>query len=218
MSRIYPAANSKTSPELVGECGRSSPSIFTVWKRSSMNLQGTDGFSVFDEHGQLAFRVDNYSRKIGGCGDLVLMDGAGNTLLTLAPEVLSMQRVWNAYEGDCTGGGRLFSVTKPWKFPTCLCLCLMSTFHGGVEPEVEAEVFMGDSRWPEYSVEGSFERRSCCVRKMSTGDVVAKISRKKVNPTVLLEEEVFSLVVQSGLDNGFIMGLIVVLDRICCGL
>ncbi|KAK4748149.1 hypothetical protein SAY87_014735 [Trapa incisa] len=224
MSRIHPTFNCNRTKELFGEGHRSGPSVFTVWKRSSMSFQGTDGFTVFDEYGGLAFRVDNYSRKIGGClGDgLVLMDGTGDALLTLAPKVLSMQRVWNAYGGDCTGGGRSrafrqFSVREPWKFP--ILAGLKSKCQGGAEPEVKAEVFIGDARWPEYSVEGSFRRRSCCIRRRSTGDVIAKISRKsaRANPRVMLEDEVFSLVVQPGLDNGLIMGLIVILDRICSG-
>ncbi|KAF5941080.1 hypothetical protein HYC85_022247 [Camellia sinensis] len=38
--------------------------VLTVWKRSSMSFQGTDGFTVFDSSsGRLVFRVDNYSRK-----------------------------------------------------------------------------------------------------------------------------------------------------------
>jgi len=59
--------------------------VLTVWKRSSMSFQGTDGFTVFDPHGTLVFRVDNYSRK-NGYG-LVLMDGVGNALLSLKPKV-----------------------------------------------------------------------------------------------------------------------------------
>nr|CAB3488907.1 unnamed protein product [Digitaria exilis] len=33
------------------------PAVYTVWKRSSMGFQGTDGFSVYDADGALAFRV-----------------------------------------------------------------------------------------------------------------------------------------------------------------
>lgn len=62
----------------------SPPSVLTVWKRSSMSFQGTDGFTVFDHRGTLTFRVDNYSRRSGG---LILMDGAGRALLTLKPQV-----------------------------------------------------------------------------------------------------------------------------------
>lgn len=60
----------------------------TVWKRSSMSFQGTDGFTVFDQRGRLAFRVDNYSRNNRHLkGGLLLMDGAGKALLTLKPQV-----------------------------------------------------------------------------------------------------------------------------------
>jgi uncharacterized protein YxjI len=51
-----------------------------------MGFQGTDGFSVYDAAGALAFRVDNYLRcnKIFA-GELLLMDGQGAPLLTLRP-------------------------------------------------------------------------------------------------------------------------------------
>lgn len=67
--------------------------VLTVWKRSSMTFQGTDGFTVIDSSGGLAFRVDNYSRKEcrggggGGGRGVVLMDGHGKPLLTLKPQV-----------------------------------------------------------------------------------------------------------------------------------
>ena len=61
---------------------------YTVWKRSSMGFQGTDGFSVYDAAGALAFRVDNYSRRRKiFVGELLLMDGQGSPLLALRPQV-----------------------------------------------------------------------------------------------------------------------------------
>ncbi|PKI41014.1 protein LURP-one-related 5-like [Punica granatum] len=228
MSRIHPAVTNKSSELLreIHEGGRCDsnqcPSKFTVWKKSSMSFEGTDGFTVFDEYGRLTFRVDNYSRKNdrtgGGGGGLVLMDGSGKALLTLRPKGLSMQRGWNAYGGDCTGRGqsrkfRLFSMRKSLAIPF---LDYNSSYKDEAKPELEAEVFIGGSRGPEFRIEGSFRRRNCCIRRTSTGEIVAKISRKRVNPKVLLSNEVFSLVVQPGLDNGLIMGFIVVLDRICC--
>ena len=85
MSRVHPVLSKKT-PILEEEDGSSS--VLTVWKKSSMSFQGTDGFTVFDSTGRLAFRVDNYSRK-NSCvkGGLVLMDGAGRPLITLKPQV-----------------------------------------------------------------------------------------------------------------------------------
>ena len=104
MSRIHPTTNKCQDLSIKGassgvdihnagddaiSTNPSCPSaVLTVWKRSSMTFQGTDGFTVFDQHGKLAFRVDNYSRKKGHVkGGLVLMDGAGKALLTLKPQV-----------------------------------------------------------------------------------------------------------------------------------
>lgn len=81
MSRIHPS-ESNCNNLLRNE--KASPCALTVLKRSSMSFHGTDGFTVFDENGGLAFRVDNYSRKNHG---LVLMDGPGTPLLTLKPQV-----------------------------------------------------------------------------------------------------------------------------------
>jgi hypothetical protein len=64
------------------------PALYTVWKRSSMGFQGTDGYSVYDAAGALAFRVDNYSRRRKiFVGELLLMDGQGSPLLALRPQV-----------------------------------------------------------------------------------------------------------------------------------
>ena len=54
-----------------------------------MGFQGTDGFSVYDAAGTLAFRVDNYARRPKAfAGELLLMDGRGAPLLSLRPQVL----------------------------------------------------------------------------------------------------------------------------------
>lgn len=96
MSKIHPAEKRCSSEDdLFLKDGdgfqherRRNPCMLTVWKRSSMTFQGTDGFTVFDTHGRLVFRVDNYSRKNRYAGGgLILMDGVGNALLTLKPQV-----------------------------------------------------------------------------------------------------------------------------------
>jgi hypothetical protein len=67
---------------------QSAATVYTVWKRSSMGFQGTDGFCVYDAAGSLAFRVDNYSRSRKlFAGELLLMDGHGAPLLALHPQV-----------------------------------------------------------------------------------------------------------------------------------
>ncbi|KAF8007586.1 hypothetical protein BT93_K1554 [Corymbia citriodora subsp. variegata] len=196
-----------------GGGGIPGPSKLTVWKKSSMSFQGTDGFTVFDQRGRLVFRVDNYSRRgqcaSGGGGGLVLMDGVGNALLTLRPQVLSMQCQWHAYKGENSYGKRtpdlrVFSMRRS-----------SLLFHNN---KSEAEVFLGGcgkhGQAPDFTIEGSFTRRNCIIRS-STGEIAAKISRKRVNTTVLLGDDVFSLVVQPGFDPELAMAFVVILDRIC---
>ncbi|KAK4773093.1 hypothetical protein SAY87_028112 [Trapa incisa] len=226
MSRIHPAStNSNTKRFLAAKVGVDghegiSPSLseLTVWKRSSMTFQGTDGFTVFDRSGSLAFRVENYSRRTmsGEGGGLVLMDGAGNALLTLKPKQMwSIRGQWNAYRGESYRSGEI-PIKK-------LKLFSMRRGPRGLfsSSEAEAEVLLcGDAastsqhREPDFRIEGSFERRSCCIRS-SSGETVAKISRKRVNNGgVVLENDVFSLAIKPGFDAKMVMGFVVVLDRI----
>ncbi|XP_068669473.1 protein LURP-one-related 12-like [Aristolochia californica] len=201
MSKIHPTENSCAVKSQVLESNK--PLVLTVWKKSSMAFQGTDGFSVFDKDGRLAFRVDNYTRKTGG---LVLMDGGGRALLTLKPRMLSMHDQWNGFEGDgysktCTKTP-LFSMNKKSILQT----------------SDEIEVFMGSCRnrtsSPDFRIDGCFRRRHCKIRE-GNGKVVAEICRKKVNTTILLSEDVFSLIVRPGFSSELIMAFIVVMDRIC---
>lgn len=224
MSRIHPAYQNRChdmltvkerSEEDAQAQARPRPSVLTVWKRSSMTFQGTDGFTVFDHHGRLAFRVDNYSRKsccITG-GELVLMDGAGNALLTLKPQVLSMQYQWNAYRGEdkmgksrsskvfsMRSGSRLFHSSKD----EAIVMMGATTKHGQTD----------QSQTPDFRIEGCFRRRNCKI-KSSAGATVAKIARKRVNNRILLGDDVFSLAVQPGFDTQLIMAFVIILDRIC---
>lgn len=62
------------------------PATLTVWKKSL--LFNCKGFTVFDAKGNLVFRVDKYDKS--NKGEIVLMDGAGNPLLTIRRKVKSI--------------------------------------------------------------------------------------------------------------------------------
>uniref|UniRef100_A0A251SIR1 Putative tubby C-terminal-like domain-containing protein n=2 Tax=Helianthus annuus TaxID=4232 RepID=A0A251SIR1_HELAN len=227
MSRIHPSSSSenKISNDPVKVSSSPKLTTLTVWKRSSMSFQGTDGFTVYDGHGRLAFRVDNYSRNNGwSCATneaataLVLMDGSGRPLLTLKPQIFSFQSQWNgcAYREDHKGSSNkdrtIFLMRRP-----------SSTFFGRTrnqESQCEAEVFFSHHTEPEYRIEGSFWNRNSRIRSIARGEVVAKIIRKRASGgsssrTMVLSEEVFSLVVSPGFDPQLIMAFVVILDRIC---
>ncbi|KAI4374247.1 hypothetical protein MLD38_012261 [Melastoma candidum] len=206
MSRVHPNCGDEIRCVVSGH--GDVPSSFTVWKKSSMSFQGTDGFTVFNQKGGLVFRVDNYSRnKNLSDGDgLVLMDGVGNVVLTLRPRGFSLRRQWNAYRGEY----RVFVMKKRLR-----SLLTKNTKDEPVDIFLQGSLRSDQS--PEYLVEGSFASRNCIVRRKADGALVARISRKwvKSTPTVVLANDVFSLVIQPGFDTGLVMGFVLVLDRIC---
>ncbi|KAF0918573.1 hypothetical protein E2562_025165 [Oryza meyeriana var. granulata] len=66
ISRIHPSERETRARQDEAAGASAAPpraAVYTVWKRSSMGFQGTDGFSVYDAAGTLAFRLDNYSRR-----------------------------------------------------------------------------------------------------------------------------------------------------------
>ncbi|KVI11239.1 LURP1-like domain-containing protein [Cynara cardunculus var. scolymus] len=235
MSKIHPSENQSGSCRLLCDHNHvdratSKHATLTVWKRSSMNFQGSDGFTVYDHHGSLAFRVDNYSRNshfirngwscsslAANCGSsgsgspsggaLVLMDGSGRPLITLKPQIFSIQSQWNGciYREDDNGSSkfdrRIFTMKKP---PSSV-LTLGRTYNQ--QAQCEAEVFF-TRKQPEYRIEGSFWNRNCKIRSTGNGEVAAKITRKRTN-TIMLNEEVFSLVVKPGFDPQLIMSFVV---------
>uniref|UniRef100_A0A803QHI2 Uncharacterized protein n=1 Tax=Cannabis sativa TaxID=3483 RepID=A0A803QHI2_CANSA len=161
---------------------------------------------------RLVFRVDNYSRKNSYVkGGLVLMDGTGKPLLTLKPQVFSIQYQWNAYKGSeessPTKSSKVFSMRSK-----------SSLLFTNMDKNAEAEVFFerrdddqdqdqdqkNSQQNPDFRIEGCFWRRNCKIRNRN-GEVVAHIARKKVNDRVLLGDDVFSLVVQPGVDAKLIM-------------
>ncbi|KAM0842007.1 hypothetical protein ACQ4PT_058644 [Festuca glaucescens] len=232
MSRIHPNAEASRRRLLLRDApgGAAASACYTVWMRSSMGFQGTDGFSVYDAGGALAFRVDNYSRRRKiFAGELTLMDGHGAPLLSLRPQIISMHDQWNCYKVPEEGqtkrarSQQLFSMRK--------CSVLQSNR--------EAQVYMSSAcsattttttspasdpgppghQAPSFWIEGCFRRRSCKVRRGGDGQEVARIARKKAGPAaaspLTLGDDVFSLVVQPDADCAMIMALVVVLDRIC---
>lgn len=116
---------------------------------------------------------------------------------------------WNVYSTEeCTNDGSqlpIFSVRR--------CAILQNTD--------SLEVFIGCSNTnsnklrPTFTIDGCFENR-CCRVIDSNGREVAKISRKTTSGEVpvMLSDDVFSLILQPGVECQIIMALLVIMDRI----
>lgn len=93
MTKVHPNAPSAITTALAEElpnpachCLSSAPqpTVLTVWKKSL--LFNCDGFTVFDDKGNLVFRVDNYYDS-SNRAEIVLMDASGNSLFTIRRKV-----------------------------------------------------------------------------------------------------------------------------------
>ncbi|AQK57069.1 Protein LURP-one-related 2 [Zea mays] len=231
-TRVHPsdAVGGRATAASSGLQGQA-PAVYTVWKRSSMGFQGTDGFSVYDATGSLAFRVDNYSRRRKlFAGELLLMDGRGAPLLALRPQILSMRDQWNCYRatseepsGDNDQSFRRRRRQQQLFFSMRQCSLVRGTDEVEVHMAAASGTSAAQQQVPSFTVQGSFWRRSCKIRRGGDGDgdgeEVARISRKKAAGAapapVTLGEDVFSLTVVPGADCAMVMAFVVVMDRIC---
>ncbi|KAF3334865.1 protein LURP-one-related 12-like protein [Carex littledalei] len=177
-----------------------------------MGFQGTYGFSVYDNSGRLVFRVDNYSRRQKYLTkEIVLMDGNGKALICLRPQIMSMHDRWNAYEvEECLfrkqPNSKLFSMKR------------YSMLQNVYKAEVLVKTSADNNKpklVPGFRIEGCFERRNCKIYN-SKGEEVAQISRKTIGETssVLLGNDVFSLVIHPGFNCTMVMAFVIVMDRL----
>ncbi|TKV98980.1 hypothetical protein SEVIR_8G009100v4 [Setaria viridis] len=231
-NRIHPSDASRGGRARRAAASDRCPAVYTVWKRSSMGFQGTDGFCVYDDAGRLAFRVDNYSRRRKLCaGELLLMDGQGSPLLSLRPQLLSLHDRWNCYTATEEGGvdKKPSASSQQQVFTMSRCSALKISDEAEVHMSAEGTAASSSlsglgCKHPQaaasgYRIEGSFSRRSCKIRHGSDGKEAARITRKNAGvasrPVATLGDDVFSLVVRPGVDAATIMAIVVVMDRIC---
>ncbi|XP_020593466.1 protein LURP-one-related 8-like [Phalaenopsis equestris] len=167
------------------------PATLTVWRKSL--LFNCKGFTVFDAEGNLVFRVDKYDRS--DKGEIVLMDAAGNPLLTIRRKKLSLGKHWEIYDGEESVNPR-FLVRKHVNFLQLKSMAHVTSSDGGLV----------------YEIEGSYTQRSCAVydeRRIA----VAEIRRKEEVSGVDFGLDVFRLIVQPGFDAAVAMAFVVLLEE-----
>ncbi|XP_020700630.2 protein LURP-one-related 8 isoform X2 [Dendrobium catenatum] len=208
-SKIYPSEIQVKDGE---EQTKKLVKAWTVWKKSSMSFVGSDGFSVYDEDGKLAFRVDNYSRKNKFLiGELLLMDPIGRPLLSLRPQIMSMYDQWKGYRGSDGSNSKT-------KFKSHLFTMRRRSFVRNNDDIVEVIMSAGGgdcaAMAADFTIEGNFKKRSCKIRARG-GQVLALMTPKQVSPSMVLGKDVFSLFIEEDACPELIMALIVIMDRIC---
>ncbi|KAH9289871.1 hypothetical protein KI387_033988, partial [Taxus chinensis] len=195
MSQVYPECEDLSVKAIVDEryCSETATTL-TVWNKSL--VFAGEGFTVFDSNGNLLFRVDTFD-------DLLLMDAQGKPLLTLCRKLPSLHQRWEGFLGDKADGQKpLFTVRKSSILPTKNCV----------------QVFMNCGFFwkpcADYEIEGSFSQRCCSIYANAPRIPAAQVKRKCGAAGIMLGKDVFSLCIERGFDQAFIMGLIIVLNQI----
>ncbi|KAG9454714.1 hypothetical protein H6P81_007618 [Aristolochia fimbriata] len=162
----------------------------------------TDGdYAVTDINGNIVFKVKG---KLLSLRDKrVLLDAAGNPIVTLQQKVLSAHRRWRAYRGDSTDSKHLlFSVKKA---------SLIQMF------KTQLDVFLASNTSEhacDFHIKGSFFERSCTIYHGNSNVIVAQMSKRYTAKNIVLGKDAFGVTVYPNVDYAFIIALIVMLDEI----
>ncbi|KAK7350345.1 hypothetical protein VNO77_08867 [Canavalia gladiata] len=214
MTKVYPKANRGNVVERTKEPStngnRDAVSVvLTVWKKSL--LLNCNGFTVFDDQGNLVFRVDNYIA--GNKDEILLMDAAGKPLLTIRRKRLSFGDTWLVFEGE-DSAKLLFTARKQVNIMNTKCLAHILSSSGTANEDASwRKIGNKIKKEVAYVMEGSYTQR-CCVFYDNNRRKVAEIKRKEaVVGGVAFGSDIFRLIVQPEMDTTLAMAFVILLDH-----
>ncbi|XP_068657800.1 protein LURP-one-related 6-like [Aristolochia californica] len=177
----------------------SSPLVFIVRNRPPAVNGG--GFVVTNCRQEMVFRADGCG-NLGTKGKLIVRDGDGASLLVIRRmggviQALSAHKQWKGYTHDEGEEKLVFSLKEPsaWALKNKITVSIGS--HG--------------RDW-DFEVRGSFVGRDCCIRDRGR-NVAAQVGIVEVKE-LMGSKDVYHVVVQPGVDQAFVFGVIAVLDNI----
>ncbi|XP_062167479.1 protein LURP-one-related 15-like [Alnus glutinosa] len=161
----------------------------------------SDGnFVVTDVNGTVIFKVKG---KILTLHDRrVLLDGAGNPVVTLREKIMSAHDRWQVFRGESVEESNLiFSVKRS------SILQLKAKLHVFLANNTKEDVC-------DFKVEGSWSERSCVVYAGESSSIIAQMHKKETAKSVLIGKDNFSVTIYPNVDYAFIVALVVILDGI----
>ncbi|PKU74468.1 protein LURP-one-related 15 [Dendrobium catenatum] len=161
----------------------------------------TDGdYVVTDVNGNILFKVKG---KFLSLRDRrILLDAAGNPLLSMQQKMISMHRRWQVYKGDSSNSADLlFSVKKS----------SLLQFKTGLDVFVASNTAESQC---DFKVKGSFHERSCLIYLGDSTNVIARMHREYTVKNIVLGKDAFGITIYPNVDYAFVVALIVILDEI----
>ncbi|KAF5181126.1 Lurp-one-related [Thalictrum thalictroides] len=158
----------------------------------------TDGnLAVSDVNGNILFKVKGSFFTLHD--KRVLLDAAGNPLLSMHQKMLSAHRRWEVYRGESSD--LLFSVKKSSMLQVRTSL---DVFHASNTSEDVCD----------FKIKGSWFERSCIVYLGDSTNIVAQMHKKHSVQSIVLGKDTFMVTVYPHVDHAFIVALIVILNEI----
>ncbi|XVE57855.1 hypothetical protein DITRI_Ditri04bG0123900 [Diplodiscus trichospermus] len=172
---------------------------FTIWMKSLV-MQG-NGCTVYNENGEIVYRIDNYDKK---CSDEVyLMDLQGKVLFTILRKNQWFSRKW---VGDRCNDSNLNTEKQQFQVRKNL----RNIRKGDISCEV---IIIGCDNMGQASscyIIKSLAGKSAFRITEDNGKLAAEAKRKLSSSGVLLGEDVLTLEVEPNVDHCLIMALITV--------
>ncbi|KAK6943222.1 LURP-one-related [Dillenia turbinata] len=159
-----------------------------------------DSFVVSDVNENILFKVKGALFSLHDRH--VLLDAAGNPLVTLIRKMWSAHSRWQVFRGESTEPTDLiFSVKRSSIF----------------QLKTKLDVFLARNtaeQVPDFTVKGSYFERSCVVFAGESENIVAQMHKKRSVQSILFGKDRFNVTVYPNIDYAFIVSLIVILDEI----
>ncbi|KQK20307.1 protein LURP-one-related 15 [Brachypodium distachyon] len=170
----------------------------TVTKKA-ISLSDGD-FAITDANGAVVLKVKGAIFSIRN--RRVLLDAAGQPLLSMQEKVFSMHNRWEVFRGDSTNASDLLFTVKKSSM---------------IQLKTEMDVFLAGNTAQQvcdFKIKGSYFDRSCAFYLGNSSTMVAQMNRKFTVSNVLLGKDTFGVTVFPHVDYVFIATLVVILDEV----
>ncbi|XP_017246498.1 protein LURP-one-related 10 [Daucus carota subsp. sativus] len=157
-------------------------------------------FGVTDANGNIMFQVKG--KLLSFRDRRILLDAAGNPVLSLQQKMISLHNRWEVYRGDSKDSRDfLFTVKKS----------------SLLQVKTQLDVFLASNTSEhncDFKIKGSWFERSCTIYAGTTSTVIAQMHKKHSVSSIVLGKDKFAVTVYPHVDYAFIVALIVILEEI----
>ncbi|KVH94921.1 protein LURP-one-related 15-like [Cynara cardunculus var. scolymus] len=164
-------------------------------------LSLSDGnFAVTDVNGNVMFKVKG--KHISLRDRRVLLDAAGNPILSFQKKLLSVHNRWVVFRGDSSDTKDLIFSAKQSSL---------------IQFKTSLDVFLGYNEKEDafdFKVKGSWFDRSCTIYARDGTTIVAQMHKKHTVQSIALGKDTFAVTVYPNVDYAFIVALVVILHEI----